>query len=155
MTHVCWTPVHVDLPNSTYYKLFQSTPKNNYIGHIHHLECMLRVCMGSDHMGHSLKYTRQWYHLVLTLQLTQSMVCIKSDKFVEFLISWFANIFTESTESTESTNTDELKDLPYYIEFAIMTLFTRFYARVYILRWHEFLENPNVKPSSFCRNVIN
>ena len=48
-------PKNVDRPNSTYYKLFQSTPKNNYIGHIHHSKYMFRVYRGSAHMGHILK----------------------------------------------------------------------------------------------------
>jgi hypothetical protein len=48
----------VDRTNNAYRTLFQSIQNDNYNGQIHHSKYMFRVHMGSEHMGHSLKHTR-------------------------------------------------------------------------------------------------
>ena len=51
-------------PIITYHTLFQSIQNDNYIGQIHHWKYRFRVHRGSEHMGHSLKHTRQCYNFM-------------------------------------------------------------------------------------------
>ena len=50
-------PKNDDRTNKTYHMWFQSIQNDNYIGQIRHLKYMLRVYMGLDCMGRSLKHT--------------------------------------------------------------------------------------------------
>jgi hypothetical protein len=54
----------VDRTNNAYRTLFQSIQNDNYNGQIHHSKYIFRVYMGSEHMGHSLKHTRQCSHFM-------------------------------------------------------------------------------------------